>query len=151
MEPTASDLDSLRDMARVWYRDRDPERFKRLDSWLDRCAADLGRQLVIFRNLAPGVWQLGIGHAAPVYRDAPKALEAAYAAIVGTRPAHAAEFVRGAEYPGNALRNTLQRSAIPWIEARCPPLADALRYVRVRRSGALFYDPPGSAPMIVTT
>jgi hypothetical protein len=149
MNPTPADLNALRGMIRAWYQERDPERFGRLDPWLARCADDLARQLIVFRLLAPGVWQIG-AEPAPVYRDAPRALEAAHVAIRGVPGASAAEFVaRKASHPDNALRNALLRS-LPWVEQRCAPLAYALRFVGVRRSGALFYDPPRDAPRIVT-
>ena len=150
MTPTPDDLNFLRGLIRA-HKDRDPARFNRLDPWVERCTAELVRQVVIFRILAPGVWQIGTESSAPVYRDAPRALAAAHAAIAGPQLAHAAEFVaRKARHPDNALRNALQRSVIPWTEQRCPLLAYALRHVGVRRSGELFYAPPRDAPRIVS-
>lgn len=151
MQPTPDDLNALRGMIRAWYETRDPARFGRLDQWLDRCAAELASQVVIFRMLVPGLWQIGIGHTAPVYRDAPGTLAAAHAAIANTSTARAADFVPGAHYPDNALRNALRRSVIPWAEQRCAPLAYALRHVGVRRSGVVFYDAPRDAPRIITS
>lgn len=138
---TAKHLRQAKDALRTSYLRGYPEAAAEVEAFLNRHIAELERQVIVFRPAGEG-WEIGAQDDVRIYSVTPEILPVAHQAIANHE----------ARVANHDLARRQIRRAARWaaMQARCVPLAQALRALRAA-SGVIVYDHrrPG-APHFIT-